>query len=376
MNIVILAGGSGTRLWPLSRKDKAKQFNKLINGKTLLELTLDRFKGHFKKDKIFISTSGELCKDVLKSLPKFPVKNIIIEPETRDTAAAMGYVATLLSLRNENEPLAFIASDHYIKDNRKFINTLKFAEKTIKKTNKLIDIGILPNYPSTAFGYTKIGKLMNEKEKFELYEFRGHKEKPRYKIAQKYIRSGQYLWHANYYMWTPKMFLKSFKKYSPEIFKPLNEIKKILKEKLKRNKQLLNQKKCYNIKEINNIYNKIPKNSIDYALMEKINPKDVCIIKGEFGWSDVGSWNDLHTNLSTETDQYGNYVRGKWEGVDTSKCFIYTKKKHKLIATIGIDDMVVIDTKDALLICSRGRSQDVKKIIERLKKSEEGKKYL
>lgn len=362
MNIVILAGGSGTRLWPMSRQKKAKQFNAIINHKTMLENTIERFSGSYPARNIFISTNKENLDNVLMLLPDFPRENIIIEPEKRDTAAAMGYVCAVMSLKAPDEPLAFIASDHYIMDKERFLATLAVAEEKIKKTKKLVDIGITPESPSTALGYTHIGKKLDKNNGVEVYEFLGHTEKPKHKIAQEYVKSGNYLWHGNFYMWTPRLFLSAFKKYAPEIYGPLKIIAGLLK-------------KGGDEQAIAKTYKKIPKVMIDYALTEKMSPKDILIIRGDFGWSDIGSWDVLHKKLSVSADEQGNLVKGKWMGIDTSQSIVYSCC-DKLVATIGVGDLVVIDTEDVLLVCPKGRSQDVKKMVEMLKEQKKYNKYL
>jgi mannose-1-phosphate guanylyltransferase len=358
MRIVILAGGGGSRLWPMSRSDKPKQFCRLISEKTMFEETLDRF-SDFPKDKIYIATTAELLPEVKKLVPDFSESNIIVEPGRRDTAPAMGFAAVYLNILDPSEPMAFIPSDHYIGRVDRFINSIKEAENVILETGKMLDISIYPTSPNTALGYTKIGERTFSKNGVEFYEFLGHKEKPDFETAKKYIEEGTYLWHANYYMWTPAKFLEAYEKYAPEIYAKLKEIEVLIRE----NKT----------DEIKKTYLSIPKISIDYAVTEKMDPRDVLIIQGEFEWKDIGAWDTLHENLLTKTDEKRNLVRGERLNIDTCGCIIYGNDK-KLIATVGVDDLVIIDTEDALLICPKGRSQEVKKIVEELK--ERGGKYL
>lgn len=364
MKIVILAGGTGTRFWPLSRENRPKQFTQLVTKKTLLEDTLERFTNDYVQEDIYISTTLAHEKLVRKTLPGFPQENIIIEPEKRDTAPAMGFVATKLSLEFPDEPFAFIASDHYIKDVQKFLACLKVAGALIKKTNKMLDIALAPEFPSTVLGYTKVGKKYETINDIEVYEFVGHTEKPDLLTAKKYLKSGDYLWHGNFYMWTPRLLLKAYEKYAPELNEHLFNIYTALKSG---DDALVSQE-----------YSKMEKISIDYALTEKIDPSQVLIIKGDFGWSDIGAFDVLYAELKAEADKDGNVVRANHTGLDTKNCFIYgvdtplsrvkaEPSSAKKIATIGVKDLVIIDTPDALLICPKEKSQDVKKIVEKLK---------
>jgi mannose-1-phosphate guanylyltransferase len=284
--------------------------------------------------------------------PQIPEKNFIIEPEKRDTAPAMGLVAAKLFNESPDEPIAFIPSDHFISDKQKFVRILKKAEELIRETGKLLDIAVSPSFPSTVLGYTRIGNLFVSDEGVEVFEFLGHKEKPDFETAQKYLLAGDYLWHANYYMWTPKLILEAFNRYSPAHGAELQKIGAAVK--------------VDDREALAEAFRRMEKISFDYAVTEKIDPRDVLIVKGEFGWSDVGAFDMLYDSQKAKADADKNVWNGDWRGHDTSGCLIYGRP-DKVIATVGVDDLVIVDTPDALLICPKSRSQDVKKIVEILK---------
>ncbi len=358
MKIVILAGGVGTRFWPMGRITKPKQLCKLLSDKTMLEETRQRFKGYLP-EKIYISTTKVLEKSIKKLFTDIPAENFIIEPACRDTAPAMGYVATYLNQKDAEEPIAFIPSDHKIGRVKKFLCSLEEAEKMILKTGKLVDISVRPSSPSTTLGYTKVGKLITKKNGIEFYEFLGHKEKPDFKTAQKYLEAGNYFWHANYYMWTPKKFLAAYQKYVPEMYQILKKIGALLGKDQEA--------------KVVDLYKQMQKISFDYAITEKMLVQDIAIILGDFDWNDIGAWDTLYENMLTKTDEKRNMVVGDRLNIDTSECIIYGKE-NKMIATIGIDNLVIIDTDDALLVCPKSRSQEVKKVVDELKLR--GQKYL
>lgn len=352
MKIVILCGGTGTRLWPMSRNLKPKQFFPILSEEPMVKDTFDRFKDHFPPEDIYFSAVPTFAVQLEELFPEVPIENYIIEPEKRDTAAAMGFVAAYLSLRFPDEPIVFVPSDHSIGDKERFIRTLRVGEEIVKKEGKMVDIGMDPAFPSTTLGYTHVGKELDSVDGIRVYQFLGHKEKPDFELAKEYLDSEEYLWHGNYYMWTPEKFLEAFRAYDPPKHELLVRIRQALKD---RDQERVKQE-----------FGKIEKISFDYAITERMDPHDVVILRGDFGWSDIGAWDILYGRMIGKTDQDKNLVQAKWAGVDTSSCLIYAPQS-KLVATVGIDDMVVVDTGDVLLICPKGKAQDVRRLVEKLK---------
>jgi mannose-1-phosphate guanylyltransferase len=362
MNYVVLAGGTGTRLWPMSRDTRPKQFSQIISNLTMLEETLNRLEIEDDKSNLYISSGPRFAELLRQTLSDVPDDHIFIDPEKRDTGPAMALIAALLFEKAPDEPMAFIPSDAYIRDVKLFQKTLRAAEVAIRETGKMVNIGIVPTFSNVNLGYVKIGKLrqLAGQDDIHFYEFTEFVEKPAHDLAKKYLESGEYLWNANFYMWTPRKFLEVYKQYAPLIGNRVQEVAATF-QKGETAKTLA-------------LYRELPKISIDYAVSEKMDPNLMIVIKGEFGWSDIGSWEQLYEQLIDHTDEQGNLIKGDWLGIDTASSLVYGQP-NKIIATIGISDLVIVDTPDALLICPKGRAQDVKKIVTTLTENNQ-KEYL
>jgi len=367
MKIIIMAGGGGTRLWPLSRENRPKQFCKILGDKTMFEQTVDRFRNDFKIEDVYVCLNSGLVEQARALAPDIPTENYIIEPAKRDTAPAMGLVAARLFKDFSDEPIAYIPSDHYIGDAKRFIAMIKKADALIRQTSKMLDIAVTPTFPSTALGYTRVGKKVSGDKSIEVYEFLGHAEKPEFETAKKYLEQGDYLWHASYYMWTPRKILQAFDKYSPEHGTRLRAIAAGEPARNACGEALAGG-------DVTTNFTAMPQISFDYAVTEKIEPKDILIIKGDFGWSDVGTFDILYDAQKAKVDEAGNLSFSNFIGREASGCLIYGRPE-KVITVVGVEDLVIVDTDDALLVCPKSKAQDIKKIVADLKESKK-EKYL
>ncbi|MFC1810556.1 mannose-1-phosphate guanylyltransferase [Patescibacteria group bacterium] len=356
MKAVILAGGVGTRLWPLSRKQKPKQFQKLTSDLTMLQETYERVK-HLGDENIYIATNEDFFEDIIAQLPQISHDNIILEPALRDTATCIGYAAMRLSIGAEpGEVMAIIYADHLVKDPDQFRAKLEVAEKVARDERTLNIIEVKARFPNVNLGWVKVGKPLDKVDGHEVQEFKGFTEKPDLKKAKKFMSDGDYLWNTGMYVWRIDTILEKYKKHMPETYEKLMKIK----DSIGTDKEEV---------QVRENYIECEKISIDYAIMEKVSEGEVRIIPADFGWSDVGTWESIHDELAIDRDD--NIVQGNHIGIDTNGSVVRTDNPNKIIATIGLEDIVVVDTPDALLICPKKRSQDVKKMVEKLK--EEGK---
>lgn len=350
MKLVILAGGSGTRLWPVSRKNTPKQSKAIIADKTLLKSTYDRLRIGFKKSDICVATNIEQIALISEQLPDFLSKNYIIEPDKKDTAAAIGLAAIYLYKQNPKEVMISINSDHYIKNEKDYIRILKLAERVIRKNTKTgVLVGINPTYPETGYGYIKMGEQKEELDGSKIFEVDCFEEKPNLKTAQGYLEKWEYLWNIGCFAWRVDTLLDLYKKHLPKMYKILKNIEKYIGEDGAE-------------KMIAKEFKKIEPISMDYGIIEKVN--DLFVIPADFGWADVGNWRTVKDILSKT--KKGNITKGKVVNIEGKDNLVYNYS-NKLITMVGVEGMVVIETGDSLLICPKEKAQDVKKIVDKLK---------
>lgn len=353
MKILIMAGGTGTRLWPMSTKDQPKQFQKLFNNKTLLQTSIDRLLPKFKLDDIFIITNQSYVPLVKKQIPRLAKKNIIIDPYKRNTAPCVGLATVIIAKKNPNETLAVLTADHLIQKGEEFLKILSSASKFLEQfPDYLVTLGIKPDHPATGYGYVRAEKPLAVLQGNEIFKVRQFIEKPDLRTAKRFIKNWQYFWNSGMFIWKADSILKEFKKHLPAIYKKLLVIKKNLN-----NRRIIDRE-----------YKKMQNISIDYGIMEKA--ERVAVIPANLGWSDIGSWKILKEVLSKNDKD--NIIKGKQVYLDTQGSLIYSTSK-KLIATIGLKDIIVVETDKAILICPKEKSQDVKKITETLEKKKMNK---
>lgn len=358
---VILAGGGGTRLWPKSRKNTPKQFLKLTGKKTMMQVAADRITKIVPWENVIVVTNKLYTAEVAEQLPEVPKENIIAEPEKRDTAMAMLVGALFAKSKDPEAVILNAASDHVVTDEKEFVKVMQAATETAAKSPYLVTVGITPNYPTSAFGYIKVGSEIKKLDRsLSLFKVESFTEKPNLATAIAYISTGRYFWNANMYVWKASTLQAAFEKHKPDLYKLTQD--------------LPNMKPAEFHKSLAAKYKKAESISIDYAISEKAD--NLVLIPGDFGWNDIGEWKVVY-DLGKK-DLAGNVIVGDQDNTHTLTIQAQNNLIHdngRLIALLGVDDLIVVDTDEILLICPKTRSQDVKKLVERLKE-EDKKEYL
>jgi len=343
---VIMAGGRGERFWPKSRKKYPKQFLPLISSKTMLQLTVDRIKKFVSPDKIFIITAETYQEIVYRQIPEVPRENIILEPFGRDTAAAIGLAAVIIQQRDLSGVMVVLPADHYISDQGRFVEVLKGAEAAAAE-NHAVTIGIPASRPETGFGYLSQGELYREYLGIPFYHVEKFTEKPDLAKAMEFLAKGCYFWNSGIFVWRADLIRRLIAEHLPALAAGLEKIEKAIGTPSF--PQLLKQ-----------VYEGLPKISIDYGVMEKT--RGVLMAIGDFGWDDVGSWTALESYK--KKDQNGNILEGQGVLVDTKNTMVQVT--DKVVATLGVHDLIVVEDEGSILICHKDKAQDLKKVITAL----------
>lgn len=349
---VIMAGGGGTRFWPLSRQKTPKQLLNLSGRDLMVNETIDRLALTVAGKNMYIVTNASQVESMKKATNgRIMAEHILSEPSARNTAACIGYAAMEIIKKRGDGVMVIAPSDAYIKDYNTFTEVLADAIKAAEEQDKLVTIGITPTFPATGYGYIKFDKNENAAAK-NVDEF---KEKPDIETAKAYIASGNYAWNSGMFIWKASVILKHFENLLPDIYADLVKIG-----------ESMGTDREYDV--INSVYPDIRKISVDYGIMEKSD--DVLVVTGEFGWNDVGSWDMM--SVLHDADENGNIAVGDVINIDTTNTIAYAK--NKLIANVGVNNIIVVQTDDAILVCNKDNAQDVKKVVDAL--NENGRKEL
>lgn len=343
---LIMAGGRGERFWPKSRKNLPKQFLSLTDdGKTMIQLTVERISSIVDLEDIYVSTNKDYKHLVLEQLPGIPEENILCEPVGRNTAPCIGLGAVHIAKKYNEALMIVLPSDHLIKYTKMFLNTLESSCSLAEKAENLVTIGITPDYPETAYGYIKFNTDKSDGQAFGVERF---VEKPSLEVAKEYLETEEYLWNSGMFVWKVSTIIENLKRFIPKTYSGLIEIQKAIGTDEYEHK-------------LETIFPNFESESIDYGIMEKAS--NIYIIPGTFGWDDVGSW--LAVGRIQKSNEHGNVVRGNVITINSENNII--QGTSKLIATVGTEDLIIVDTEDATLICNKNSAGDIKKILENLK---------
>jgi len=359
--INILCGGGGTRLWPRSRKKTPKQFINLFGKKTLFQTCVEHSLWLTSPDKIFVMTNYDYVDEALAQGKVISPRNIIAEPEAKNTAMAMGVAACYIKKRNEKAIIINFPSDHLIKEKKKFSNALFLAAQAASSGEFILTLGIKPTFPHTGLGYIEAKRAWQKFSLGRVYEVASFREKPELATAKKFIESGNFYWNSGIYIWQVSTILSAFEKYQPSMAVLLKRLEEAIGGK---NEQ----------KVLEEVYRKAENISIDYAISEKA--KNLLLVPAAFYWNDVGDWKMIY-NLSKKDRNRNVFIsygkKGDWQEVKTKNCLI--QAGERLVGTVGVENLVIIETPEALLIAGKDKVQEVKTLVNLLKK--EGKdKYL
>lgn len=350
-NAVIMAGGSGTRLWPLSRRGRSKQTLHLVGERTMFQYAVDRLVPLFPPEQIYIVTREDQCALLSSQVPELPLSNFIKEPVGRGTAPAIGLAAIQLRKRDPSAIMAVLTADHYITSTDEFRRALA-AAALLARDGSIVTLGIKPSAPSTAFGYIEHGPSLGTVGSFPFFRVERFTEKPALQRVQRMLASGMYSWNSGMFVWKVDRILEEFRRQMPELYAQLMTVEAALGSPEFTG-------------ELLRVWNQVHEETIDYGVME--NAEDVVVIPVDIGWVDVGSWASLAELLPR--DQDGNIFVGPYKEIDTHNTLVFGGKR--LVATIGVQDIVIVDSDDALLVCARKREQEVREIVEQLRRSGE-----
>ena len=343
-HIVIMAGGVGSRIWPMSVENKPKQFIDVLGvGRSLLQLTYDRFKGLCPNENVWIVTNKKYDAWIKEQLPEVPAENILLEPCRRNTAPCIAYVSWHIKAKDPKANLVITPSDHIVMDTAEFRRVITQCLKFTSETDAILTLGMKPNRPETAYGYIQADLSSSSPRNKEIFRIDTFREKPDLQTAQKYIQQNNFFWNAGIFIWSVSTIVNAFRIYSPAISKIFENMLSIYGTDKEQEMIDLHYPECENI-------------SVDDAIMEKAEEIFVC--PASFGWSDLGSWSSLY--MHTRHDLYGNSLIGPDINVyDTHNCMIHTTQEKKVVVQ-GLDDYIVAEKDNLLLICKISEEQRIR----------------
>lgn len=346
---MIMAGGGGTRLWPMSRQDMPKQLLPLVEDASMFKASVDRLSPLFAPDQIYVVTGHKYVKTLSEHAPEIPPENFVVEPYARNTAPAAALGITVIQKRDPNATIVLLTADHHISKKDVFRDVLSSAYE-LAQNNYIVTLGISPSYPATGFGYIRQGEKLGENKGFSSYTSLGFTEKPNVVTATEFLASGDYSWNSGMFIWRADQAMAEFERQQPVMHGQFKELAATI------NKHDFDTK-------LEDIWSAMPEISIDYAVME--GAQNMAVIPVDIGWNDVGSWSALYEVL--KLDKFGNGFKGDQPVrpviLDTKNTLVYS---DKLTVTIGVENIIVIETPDALLICHKDRTQDVKEVVNHL----------
>jgi mannose-1-phosphate guanylyltransferase len=352
---LIMAGGVGTRLWPLSRRDRPKQALKLVGERTMFEHAVDRIAPLIQPEHILVVAGAEHVEVLAAQAPELPLENFIVEPEGRGTAPCIGLGAIHLYRQDPEAIMAVLTADHFISKVDRFRQALTAAAQ-VAEHGHLVTLGITPSFPSTGYGYIQQGERMEDAEGLPVFRAERFAEKPGLETAIHMVESGEYSWNSGMFIWRVDRILEEFQRQMFDLYVQLAEIQATLGTP------------GYEA-TLNRVWHQVIRQTIDYGVME--GAQDVAVIPADIGWSDVGSWASLLELLPVDAD--GNTIVGQHVGIDTHDTLVFGGER--LVATIGLEGMVIVDTENAVLICAKEREQEVRAIVRELE-ARGDKRYL
>ncbi len=351
MKAVIFAGGVGTRLWPISRKNAPKQFEKISGDSSTLQLAVERLYPDFAPSDIYVSTGDKYRDIVYEQLPQIPRENFIFEPEVRDVGPAVAAACAIVGKNNPNEPVAIIWSDHFVKKERRFREVLGFAQDLVQENPKLlVFIGQRARFANQNLGWLEFGDEVKTIRDTKVFAFKRLVYRPSLEDAQRYLESDNFAWNPGYFVTTPQFILDSYKEFAPTIWEGVMKIQEALGSE------------SYD-RVMKEVYPALEKISFDNAVLEKLPTDNVLVIAADLGWSDVGAWEALKEALQIESSE--NVTRGKVLLTDSSDNLVFNYT-DQLTTGIDLAGMIVINTDDVLLICNKNSVPKIKKLVESL----------